>query len=127
MIEKEHHDKSALHVQEGIDQPSAVNPEAARKFSKPVRNEPDAATYIKGIREENRSLLSKAITLVESSLPRHQELAQKIIIDAGSPSGFDGSQASKAQIIVEALLQPFECSARRVDRQHAEDSLEVSL
>jgi LAO/AO transport system kinase len=79
MIEKEHSDDSALRVNEGIDQPSAMNPEAARKFRDSLPGDMDAAAYIAGIREGNRSLLSKAITLVESSLPRHQALAQEII------------------------------------------------
>jgi LAO/AO transport system kinase len=79
MIEKEHHDDSALRVNEGIDQPSSLNPEAARKFRSSIPKEMDAAAYVAGIREGNRSLLSKAITLVESSLPRHQQLAQEII------------------------------------------------
>jgi LAO/AO transport system kinase len=79
MKEKEHSDKSALHVNEGIEQPSALNPEAARKFRDSIPKELDAAAYIAGIREGSRSLLSKAITLVESSLPRHKELAQRII------------------------------------------------
>jgi len=79
MIEKEPREESALHVNEGIDQPSALNPEAARKFRDSIPKELDAAAYVEGIRAGNRSLLSKAITLVESSLPRHQELAQRII------------------------------------------------
>ena len=79
MIEKEHSDDSALRVNEGIDQPSAMNPEAARKFRDSLPGDKDAAAYIAGICEGNRSLLSKAITLVESSLPRHQSLAQEII------------------------------------------------
>jgi LAO/AO transport system kinase len=79
MNEKERHDESALHVNEGIAQPSGMNPEAARKFRDSAARDLDASAYTKGIREGNRSLLSKAITLVESSLPRHQQLAQEII------------------------------------------------
>jgi len=56
-----------------------LNPEAARRFRDSIPKEPDVATYVKGIREGNRALLSRAITLVESSLPRHQALAQEII------------------------------------------------
>jgi LAO/AO transport system kinase len=79
MIEKEHHEDSALRVNEGIDQPESMNPEAARKFRDTIPKELDAEGYFNGIREGNRALLSKAITMVESSLPRHQELAQEII------------------------------------------------
>ncbi|MCU0370926.1 MAG: methylmalonyl Co-A mutase-associated GTPase MeaB [Bacteroidales bacterium] len=79
MIEKDHTEDSALKVNEGIEQPGAMNPEAARKFRDSIPKELDAAAYVEGIREGNRSLLSKAITLVESALPRHQQLAQEII------------------------------------------------
>ncbi len=79
MIEKEHKDGSALRIKEGVDQPSSLNPEAARKFRDSIPRELDAAAYLEGIRKGDRTLLSKAITLVESSLHRHQELAQEII------------------------------------------------
>ena len=79
MIEKEHSGKSALHVNEGIDQPSSMNPEAERKFRDSRPKELEVREYLEGIRIGNRSMFSKAITLVESSLPRHQELAQQII------------------------------------------------
>ena len=35
--------------------------------------------YVKGIKNGNMAILSKAITLVESALPRHQEIAEQII------------------------------------------------
>ncbi|NTV84851.1 MAG: methylmalonyl Co-A mutase-associated GTPase MeaB, partial [Bacteroidales bacterium] len=79
MNEKEHHEDSALRVNEGIDQPESMNPEAARKFRDTIPKELDAVAYVQGILEGNRALLSKAITMVESALPRHQQLAQEII------------------------------------------------
>ncbi|MBW2436952.1 MAG: methylmalonyl Co-A mutase-associated GTPase MeaB, partial [Deltaproteobacteria bacterium] len=39
----------------------------------------DIQTYIKGVREQNRRILSKTITLIESSRSDHQELARKIV------------------------------------------------
>ena len=39
----------------------------------------DARSYIKGILAGDRRVLAKTITLIESSLPAHQELAQMII------------------------------------------------
>lgn len=87
MIEKEHSDKSALHVKEGIDQPSPLNPEAERKFRDSRPKELEVKEYLEGIRAGNRSVFSQAITLVESSLPRHQELAQQII---GACAPFSG-------------------------------------
>ena len=39
----------------------------------------DIQIYIKGVRAQNRRILSKTITLIESSRPDHQELARKIV------------------------------------------------
>lgn len=39
----------------------------------------DVEATVKGILDKNRTVLSKAITLVESSLPHHQKIAQEII------------------------------------------------
>jgi len=79
MNEKEHTEDSALRVNEGIDQPESLNPDAARKFRDSIPKALTAPDYIRGILDGNRAPLSKAITMVESALPRHQELAQEII------------------------------------------------
>ena len=42
-------------------------------------NPEDPQKYIRGVREQDRRLLSKTITLIESSRPDHQELARKIV------------------------------------------------
>ncbi len=39
----------------------------------------DPQYYIQGVLEQNRRVLSRTITLVESSLPAHRELAQTIV------------------------------------------------
>ena len=39
----------------------------------------DPKTLIKGVRKQDRRLLSKTITLIESSRPDHQQLARKIV------------------------------------------------
>jgi len=87
MVKKEHHDESALRVQAGIEQPSSVNPEAAKKLSGKGSGKRPAEEYVKGILSGNRTLLSQAITLVESSLPRHQETARQIIAGCVPYSG----------------------------------------
>ncbi|MEZ5196734.1 MAG: methylmalonyl Co-A mutase-associated GTPase MeaB [Bacteroidales bacterium] len=71
--------ESALKVNKGIDQPTSFHPDAASRFKKSRPDLLDVNTYVSGIREGNRTILSKAITLVESSLPAHQNLAQEII------------------------------------------------
>jgi len=71
--------KSALKVNSGIEQPPSLNAGAAEHFSKPGRKQLSPDQYLQGIRSGNRTILSQAITLIESSLPSHQELAQEII------------------------------------------------
>ena len=69
--------KSALKVQEGIAQPSQINPDFNYQRSrKPQRT---ANEFVEGILHGDRVVLSQAITLVESSLPQHYTLSQEII------------------------------------------------
>ncbi len=71
--------KSALKVNKGIEQPSSFNPEAAKLFKDSKPGLLSIEEYVEGIRSGNRTILSKAITLIESSLPGHQQLAEKIM------------------------------------------------
>lgn len=71
--------KSALHVQGGIEQPSSVNEDLLKNLKKRKAESLSVNDYLKGILSGNRMILSKAITLIESSLPAHQILAQEII------------------------------------------------
>lgn len=72
-----HHD-SALFVNEGVEQQPSVNPYMKNFFrKKPALLSADE--YVKGIEEGNTTILSKAITLVESQLPAHREIARQII------------------------------------------------
>ena len=73
---KEH--KSALHVQQGVEQPSSVNEDFLKQKKKVPKVQP-AEYYVNGILRGDRILLSQAITLVESSLPQHHQVAQSII------------------------------------------------
>lgn len=72
-----HHD-SALFVNGGVEQQPTVNPYLKNFYKKkPVLLTADE--YIKGITEGNTPILAKAITLVESQLPAHREIARQII------------------------------------------------
>jgi LAO/AO transport system kinase len=78
-MERSDEKNSALKIQEGIPQPPNVNPEV---FSKGVRRKRKHYTheeFTEGILAGNRTILSQAITLVESSLPEHYDTAQEII------------------------------------------------
>lgn len=74
-MEKDKTFKSALSVSEGVVQPPSVNPSLRR--IKPQQL--SINQYIDGIITGNRTILSRAITLVESNLPEHSVLAQEII------------------------------------------------
>ncbi len=70
---------SALKVNEGVDQPSTFNEDAIKKFKKKKQALLSVDEYIKGILSGNRMILSRVITLIESSLPEHYKIAQEII------------------------------------------------
>lgn len=70
--------QSALHVNEGVQQPEATNPDLISRI-KGKRKKPDIKKITDGILAGNRTMLSQAITLIESSNPGHYDKAQKII------------------------------------------------
>jgi LAO/AO transport system kinase len=67
----------ALGIARGVATPQIVNPDRSRFAFK--KKELSVEEYFQGIRTGNRTLLARGITLVESSLPRHQEIAQELI------------------------------------------------
>lgn len=71
--------KSALIVNPGIEQPLPVSEESVIKFKKIKKKQYHVDDYIDGIVNCDRTLLSQAITLVESSRPEDQIIARKII------------------------------------------------
>jgi len=79
MSSTENNNPSALHVNEGVDQPDAVNLSAVERFRQLRRNKLSPAEYFEGIISGNRTMLGRAITLVESVHPDHYHTAQEII------------------------------------------------
>ena len=69
-----HHD-SALNVTEGVADQPIVNP----RFIRRKRRQLSTEEYVEGILAGNITILSQAITLVESSNPDHYAQAQEII------------------------------------------------
>ncbi len=72
-------DISALKVNAGIDQPPPINNDAVQKFKRNKRKQYTVEEYVDGILNGNITILSRAITLIESSLVEHQKVAQQII------------------------------------------------
>jgi len=71
--------KSALNVQRGIEHPESINPEVIKKFRENKKIKRSVQEYVDGIITGNRTILGQAITLIESSLPEHNQIAQEII------------------------------------------------
>ncbi len=71
--------KSALSVTEGVTQPDPVSKEAVKRLKEAVRGNQSVSGLFEGIRSGDISSLGRAITLVESSLPKHQVEAQNLI------------------------------------------------
>src|SRR5664279_2001471 len=78
-MDKKREFKSSLKVKEGIPQPPNINPEVLNKSGRKRRKKYSADEFVSGILAGNRTILSQAITLVESSLHEHHETAQVII------------------------------------------------
>ena len=66
----------ALSVNEGVVNAPTLNP---YRKSAPKRRQYTAAEFVEGIMNADISMLSQALTLVESSLPEHQLIAQEVI------------------------------------------------
>lgn len=71
--------KSALNVLNGVTPPPLISEESVRKYKAKRKQLPSADEFTAGILKGDRTLLSQAITLVESSLPSHAEIAQQIL------------------------------------------------
>lgn len=65
-----------LAVNQGVDQPPVINPYLRERKR---RNIYTSAEYVEGILKGNISILSQAVTLVESQKTEHHQLAQEII------------------------------------------------
>lgn len=78
MTEKKKHSK-ALSEKKGISQPARLSKQAAEQIKQRRKNAPSTDSLIDGILKGNKTHLSRAITLVESTNPKHQKEAKKII------------------------------------------------
>ena len=70
-------DYAGLVVNDGVEQPSNVNPYLKR--NRFARKQLTANDYVEGILKGNSSILGQAVTLVESTNPAHQVIAQEVI------------------------------------------------
>lgn len=71
--------KTALHEKEGISQPDSLSSASVEHIQKLRKKQPTAAELINGILGGDKTALSRAITLVESTSARHLEKANEVI------------------------------------------------
>ncbi|CCY89816.1 MULTISPECIES: methylmalonyl Co-A mutase-associated GTPase MeaB [unclassified Phocaeicola] len=67
-----------LTVNKGIEQPASINPYLKLR-KKPKRRQFTVGEYVEGIVKGDVTVLSQAVTLVESVKPEHQAVAQEVI------------------------------------------------
>jgi LAO/AO transport system kinase len=78
-MDKKREFKSSLKVVEGIPHPPSINPDVLTTSGRKRRKKYSIDEYVAGILSGNRTILSQAITLLESSLPEHYDIAQAVI------------------------------------------------
>jgi len=77
-----------LNVNPGIEKPEAVNSDAVNRFLKKGKRQIlNSEQYVEGILNGNITILSQAVTLIESNNPMHQQIAQEVIIKCLPHSG----------------------------------------
>ena len=76
-----------LKVNKGTDRMPSVNPDAAKRFIRRKRKALSVDEYVSGILNGDVMILSRAVTLLESSRADHQALAQEIIAKCLPHSG----------------------------------------
>ena len=70
---------SALHEREGVSQQETTSAAAAEKIKLSRIKQNSVTDFVTGILAGNITLLSKAITLVESTNTKHQQKANEIL------------------------------------------------
>lgn len=96
-----------LTVNKGVSDMPTINPYTQKLRRK--RKNLSAQDYIQGILDQDVSILGQAVTLVESSLPEHQEIAQEVIekcLQYGGNSirlGITGVPGAGKSTFIEAL------------------------
>lgn len=68
-----------LNVNKGVENLPSVDPDAAKRFLGRRRSRLKVEDYVKGILDGDVTILSRAVTMIESNKPEHQAVAQQII------------------------------------------------
>ena len=79
--------KSALSVKKGVKEVNSLNEKSVSKFKQIKKNTKSVEEYVNGIKNGEITVLSQAITLIESSKKEYFEKAQEIISECLPFSG----------------------------------------
>ena len=80
MSNTKRHNESALKVNKGIEKPSMFNSDFTSGIKKRFKKEKlTVEQYFSGIRNGDKAILSRAITLIESTLPEDKKIAKSLI------------------------------------------------
>lgn len=79
LLSNTNNNKSALKVNDGIEQPDSINTNAVSRFKNIKRKSYSIEDLVEGIKKGNRSLLSRAITLIESNLSDLQKKSEAVV------------------------------------------------
>lgn len=79
IVEKHQAHTTALHEKEGVNQPENVSIRAAEHAAKLRKKQPSATELTTGILQGDKTALSRAITLIESTNPAHTDKANEVI------------------------------------------------
>ena len=71
--------KPGLSVRKGVVAPPNVNPDVFQRGGLTRKRQYSVDEYVEGIIAGNRTILSQAITMAESSLPGHYDIIQEVI------------------------------------------------
>jgi LAO/AO transport system kinase len=71
--------KGALNEKRGVIQPHSVSKKSAERLKKNRKKTPSSRQLIDNLLKNDKTALSRAITLVESTAPKHQTKAKEII------------------------------------------------
>ncbi len=70
---------SALEEKKGIQQPNSLSNSVAEELKKKRKKTPSSSKLIQGILTSDKTALSRSITIIESTSPKHQQQAKEII------------------------------------------------
>ncbi len=76
---KSNKNNSALQENKGVEKPDSLNPSAASQYIQHKNNSPSLSKLIDDLIKGNKTALSRAITIIESTASKHQNEAKQII------------------------------------------------